>query len=239
MLRSKANNDVLFEHRFWIQILGDHLRFFKLTLSRKEKDILYQVRNLIEKGDALQNDADVNKVVLADVLDFVEQVKELKKMILALLLKSEIEINLPPTFINHMLNELEEYERILNANEYSGKIQANIWDAHYLWLSDAAGHAASLLQTIDPIEKLKMKEILKSHKIFDKLFHKSIECIGYTRSELTNFAALDRLTEEAVEEMMVFVNILTNLKEERIDASILGILNPLMVDHMIREECYY
>jgi hypothetical protein len=32
--------EALFEHRFWLQILGDHARFILNALSPKEKKIL-------------------------------------------------------------------------------------------------------------------------------------------------------------------------------------------------------
>ena len=39
--------------------------------------------------------------------------------------------------------------------------------------------------------------------------------------------------------MKLFVKILKEIKEMRLSKTMIGALNPLILDHMIREECYY
>ena len=45
--------NALFEHRFWLQILGDHSRFILLSLSTKEKREIEQANYYIQVFDQL------------------------------------------------------------------------------------------------------------------------------------------------------------------------------------------
>ena len=74
-----------------------------------------------------------------------KEVAELKKFKLSLLEKSlfkKIKFHLSPTFMNHMVNELEEYQRILSffKKEETPPINHELHH-HLLWLQDASGHA--------------------------------------------------------------------------------------------------
>ena len=110
---------------------------------------------------------------------------------------------------------------------------------HMLWLADAVGHAASILAGLDFIEKDLIKTSNSFELQFEDLDAKSRMMNGYQRTGLNNFAALERLNEQAWTVMNDFMNFLENIRDQRMDAKILGSLMPLMADHMFREECYY
>jgi len=169
----------------------------------------------------------------------VNEVEMLKRNILARLLVGKIDINLPPTFLNHMLNELEEYKRILSSFQTTGSFKNHILNSHYLWSVDAAGHAISIIQTLDPVEKNMMKELMKIEKSFQGCFLKTIESIGYFRSGLDNYPSINKLNKDVIDKLTIFIGMLTTIRDERLSSELLGSLNPLMADHMIREECYY
>ena len=223
-----------FEHRFWLQILGDHLRFIKMTLAVKEVQLLQETERLIPILDFLLEQVRKNQNPLAEINQAVAAVKNLKATILQRQLVGTVDINLPPTVINHTLNELEEYERIL----LSGNAPNHILNSHYLWSSDAAGHAIAIIQTLDPTEKKLMKKLKKINKTFDGLFDKVIEYEGYFRSGLSDFPAISKLNDEVIAELTLFAELLTTIREERFNVKLLGSLNPLMADHMLREEAY-
>jgi len=232
--------DLNFENRFWLQILGDHLRFLELTLASKEKGLLDSTKALKEKADLLLAQARKKKNDTEANLSFALAVKNLKSLILERTLLGQVDICLPSTFINHMLNELEEYERILREVLETGDFRENhILDVHYLWDSDAAGHAISIVQNLDPTEKKPAKKFMKEHKCFEGFFNKALEYGKYSkRTELSNFPAIEKLNEEVTEELLIFINMLETLREERLDSKVLGTLNPLMADHMYRESVY-
>lgn len=231
---------IIFEHKFWLQILGDHLRFIKMTLVTKEVQLLQETERLIPVLDSLLEQARRNQNPLAQINQAVAEVKNLKLTILQRHLVGAVDINLPPTFISHMLNELEDYQRILGEFQATGKVVPDhIINTHFLWSVDAAGHAISIVQSLDPTEKKMMKKLKKVNKTFDALFSKVIEYEGYFRTGLTDFPAVHALNDEVMTELAVFMRILETIREERFSVKLLGTLNPLMADHMLREECRY
>ena len=112
-------NDALFEHRFWLQILGDHGRFIFNTLSPKEMQDIQAAQHYIQSFDHLlhlarnvQSEADMtmlNQQAYTLTLEF----RNLNYICFKELILGKITMALTPTFINHMVNELEEYLRIL------------------------------------------------------------------------------------------------------------------------------
>ncbi|CAM3570707.1 DUF2935 domain-containing protein [Paenibacillus lactis] len=50
-------SDPLYEHRFWLQILGDHCRFIFTALSPKEKTDVAIAERLRDNFDALLGEA--------------------------------------------------------------------------------------------------------------------------------------------------------------------------------------
>ena len=228
--------DINFEHRFWLQILGDHLRFIENSLAAKEVELLERAKSLKVHLDELLISARQNKNIRTEpILSAVNDVKNLKQTILARQISGKIEISLPPTFLNHMLNELNSFEKILTEPDFI----PHVLESHYLWSSDAAGHAIALIQSLDPVEKALMKELKKIKKSFSAVFNKTIEFTGYFRSGVTDFPAIDKLNQEAIVELQIFMNMLETIREERLDLTLLGRLNPLIADHMLRESVYY
>jgi hypothetical protein len=236
---------ILFEHRFWLQVLGDHGRFILNALSPKETEKIEISNNFIAVFDRLLDRSRQNirgKELDELTEEALNQGKRLRIFKLELIkehLVGKIEINLPPTFINHMVNELDEYLNILNcfiSNKYP---QAHAVHHHLLWLLDGVGHANAIHCNLDDVEQDLKKKSKEFSKHFDDLHMKSMEFAGYMRTKLTKFPALSRLNKQAELEMLMFMNFLKELQEMRMDKEALGTIAPLMLDHMFREECYY
>ncbi|WP_219838817.1 DUF2935 domain-containing protein [Paenibacillus sp. R14(2021)] len=236
----------LFEHRFWLQILGDHGRFIVNSLSPIENQDIQHASYFIQAFDNLLEQArrggsetevsTINNKALALTIEF----RAFKLDLLRRMLLGTVIISLTPSFINHMLNELEEYLRILN-DLVAGK-PVPVFDAlHYdfLWLPDAAGHAAAIASDLDAVEKALIKRSQKFEKHFNQLYLKSIEMAGFMRTNLKEFPAFGRLHKEVGIEMKCFMGFLNELEELEITAEVLDRISPLMPDHMFREECYY
>lgn len=105
----------LFEHRFWLQILGDHSRFILNALSPKETASVRQAEqfislfdNLLEKVRRPISDEELHKLN-GEAYNAAMEIRKFKLSILTRHIEGKIDISLPPTFINHMLNELDEY----------------------------------------------------------------------------------------------------------------------------------
>ena len=236
---------VLFEHRFWLQILGDHSRFILNTLSPKEiKEVQVAEEfkkifdNLLSKARTPLVDTEI--IVLTKEANI--QAKAIRNFKLALIkkhLEEEIVIGLSPTFLNHMVNEVEEYIRV-NSSLLSNKIPIeHPLHYHLIWLLDGVGHAETIACSLDTVEDRLIKISKKYSKIFKDFYEKAVEMTGYTRTGLSRFSALDRFNSQVDSNMNSFKTFLNELEKMELSNKTLGTLTPLMPDHMAREECYY
>lgn len=242
----RIRKEVIFEHRFWLQILGDHSRFILNALSPKEKDAILEAEHFINMFDQLLtisrnerlSDSDVHELTLK-AYRHAQEIREFKLHLLKRHLAGEIKIELVPTFINHMLNELEEYLCILNFIMTKSIPRANPVHHHLLWLLDGAGHATAIDVSLDDTEKM-FKERSRNYTArFEALYLKAVEMAGFLRTKQSNLPALNRFNREAEEQMLSFVGFMESLEGLRLDNELLGKISPLILDHMLREECYY
>ncbi|MFS0554505.1 DUF2935 domain-containing protein [Brevibacillus sp. 179-C9.3 HS] len=245
-MNNHYRESALFEHRFWLQILGDHARFLFQSLAPDETQEIEKAEFFIKSFDQLLATARKNLssdeiyVLNEQANVLTQQLREYKLHILERHLIGKISISLPPTFLNHMVNELEEYERILHALLGGSLPPTNHpVDIHLLWLSDAAGHAATITSTLDMVEKDYQLKSERFTKQFEHFYQKAIELAGYLRTNLHNFPALHRFNHQAELEIKLFQVFLHELEEMRMNNELLGVFSPLMADHMSREECYY
>jgi hypothetical protein len=238
-------SQTLFEHRFWLQVLGDHSRFILGALSPEENSNIQKANYFKNLFDNLLNNArmDLSTEELNKLNNLAYnaacQIRSFKLYLIKEHLIGKIKINLPPTFINHMVNEVEEYLFILYCIMNKQPYLLNPVHYHKLWLLDGSGHAASIASSLDMAEQEFIKKSMKFRKSFDKLHQKSLEIKGYMRTGLFKFPALSKLNEDAEEEMNTFKKFLKDLEKLILEKKLLGDLKPLMTDHMYREECYY
>lgn len=236
----------LFEHRFWLQVLGDHARFLFNTLSPAETEEVGVAHCFIRVFDQLLETA-CRDLSHGEILNLNHQacfqaseIRGFKLNILRKQLESDISINLPPTFLNHMVNEVDEYLRILQFLIAEAPPPAcHPLHYHLLWLPDAAGHASTIASMADPVEKPIIARSDAFSQQFEAFYMKATELAGYLRTNLDRFPALARFNQEVDLEIRLFSRFLEEIKELELDASLLGTLAPLMPDHMAREECYY
>lgn len=235
----------LFENRFWLQIMGDHSRFIFFTLAPSEAEYIATAQKFILLFDELL-DKSYKTLTENELSDLIEdayqatfQLREFKLELLSMSINSDLKAQLPPSFYNDMLNELEEFLQILMALQ-SGNIQP-LHPLHYhmLWLSDATGHAASLAAALDFVEKDLIDRSYRFEVQFQDLYLKALIMNGYLRTQLASFPSLSRLNDQAAASITIFTEFLDTLRDQRTDNKILGTLMPLMADHMSREECYY
>jgi hypothetical protein len=231
-----------FEHRFWLQILGDHARFINDSLAESEKEAIGHAKYFIQVFDELlQNVNTINPIELSLAAEKeVLLLKTFKLHLMERLLVGKVKIHLSPTFINHMVNELEEYQRVL---EYlkTGNTPPIFHELHHhlVWLIDAAGHAGAINVNLDAVEKKLKKTSKEFVKTFEQFYLKAVELAGYLRTNLSSFPALKKFNKDVYLEMELFKCFLEEVEEMGLTKEMLGTLQPLMADHMAREECYY
>ena len=232
----------IFEHRFWLQILGDHSRFIHDALApveRQDIEIASQFIGIFDQLLEKVNEENLSQLTAAAESETLK-LRDFKLSLIKKHLLGDIKIHLSPTFINHMVNELEEYVRILSYLK-SKKIPPVLHELHYhlVWLLDAAGHAGAISTNLDQVEKRLKEKSDQYMKHFIDFYLKSVEMAGYLRTNLSTFPALEKMNLEVTLEMKLFRHFLQELEKLELSAKALGTFAPLMADHMLREECYY
>ncbi|WP_077358988.1 DUF2935 domain-containing protein [Virgibacillus halodenitrificans] len=237
--------DATFEHQFWLQVLGDHATFIRDSLYPTEKEDIQIAKDFIVVFEQLLKNT--NSLSNSNAITFTKEaeaaVEELKKFKLSLIrrqLVGKIGIHLSPTFINHMVNELEEYERVIQYLK-QGDSPPIFHELHHhlLWLADAYGHAGAINDELDGVEK-RLKEISKEFtNHFSDFYLKAVELTGYLRANIQSFPALDRFNSDVEIEMNLFRTFLGEIEEMELNNTVLSTFSALMADHMAREECYY
>jgi hypothetical protein len=232
----------LFEHRFWLQVLGDHARFLHESLAPVEKEEIETANYFINTFDRL-----LGRVASTDVVHLsmradeeAKKIRQFKLELIAKMLTGNVKIHLGPTFVNHMVNEVEEYIRVLSYLK-KGEIPPVFHELHHhtVWLLDAAGHAGAIQSNLDQVEKRLKAKSEKYMKHFEDFYLKAVEMTGYLRTNLSSFPALQKLNMDVTVEIQLFMKFLDELKELELTEQALGTFAPLMADHMFREECYY
>ncbi|SET24238.1 protein of unknown function [Oceanobacillus limi] len=233
-----------FEHQFWLQVLGDHSRFIRDSLYPTEEEDVAIAKNFVDHFDRLLEESkSLNNNVIAFTKQAEAAVEELKKYKFSIIkrhLNGEIGIHLSPTFINHMVNELEEYLLVISYLK-EGKAPPIFHELHHhlVWLADAAGHAGAINDELDKVEQRLKEKSSTFAKHFDNFYLKAVELTGYLRANVTSFPALHRFNDDVEVEIKLFQTFLHEVEEMELSDKVLSTFSALMADHMYREECYY
>ncbi|MGE5560894.1 MAG: DUF2935 domain-containing protein [Chloroflexota bacterium] len=236
----------LFENRFWLQILGDHARFTLNALAPSETQSIQIALQFVGVFDALlaqaRQDLSPEQTVTLSRQAWAQAcaMRSFQLGLPARQLTGPAAINMPPTMFGHMINETDEYLRILGflvAEQLPPVL--NSLHYHLLWLDDQRSHAAAIACGLDPAERLTSDEVDEYLRAFSCLYLKSEDLTGLTRTGLTQFAAISLLNCQAYDKTMDFTRLLNDITVKRADKRLLGTIPPLMPDHMSREQCYY
>ncbi|TYR81415.1 DUF2935 domain-containing protein [Priestia megaterium] len=234
----------VFEHTFWLQVLKDHSQFILDALAEKEKEEIQSAKTFVETFTILLERIKRSQTNLEDLtIQAKTQAIALREFKLSLLekhLTTDLTIHLTPTFLNHMVNELDEYLLILSYLEQK-QIPPIFHELHHhlLWTLDAAGHAGAISDSLDAVEK-KLKAKSKEFSVhFEQFYLKAVEMTGYLRTNLDSFPALKKMNKDVKLEIELFQLFLHEIEELEISNQMLSTFSALMADHMMREECYY
>ncbi|WNS73810.1 DUF2935 domain-containing protein [Bacillus sp. DTU_2020_1000418_1_SI_GHA_SEK_038] len=231
-----------FEHGFWLQVLGDHARFILDSLAPSEKEFIQEANYFIGVFDQLLGRVEAENLLELSLRadEEAKKIRQFKLTILERHLVGKVKIHLGPTFMNHMVNEVDEYLLILKylKNEEAPPIFHELHH-HLLWLLDAAGHAGAISDNMELPEKRIKKLSDTFTKDFEAFYLKAVELTGFLRTNLSSFPALQKFNKDVSLEMKLFMNFLDEIEELRLSKEALGTFSALMADHMFREECYY
>ncbi|SFB30364.1 protein of unknown function [Lentibacillus halodurans] len=234
-----------FEHQFWLQVLGDHARFIRDSLYPSEEHDIQIAKQYVITFDQLLEQSrsltDNNAITFTKHAETVtDQFRDFKLSIIERHLTGNIHIHLTPSFLNHMVNELEEYQLVMGYLK-QGEAPPIFHELHHhmLWLLDASGHAGAINDEMDRVEKRLKQKSKGFTKHFENFYLKAVELTGYLRANIQTFPALERFNNDVEVEMTLFRTFLQELEEMELSDTALSSFSALMADHMAREECYY
>lgn len=234
-----------FEHSFWLQVLGDHARFIRDSLYPSETARINKAKDFVSTFDQylqMVRDGNVNDYVQfsSETKKAAENLRQFKLDLLEAKLEGNVGFHLSPTFINHMVNEIDEYLLVLDYLS-RGEVPPVFHELHHheLWIQDAYGHAGAINDELDGVEKRLKKRSKEFAKHFEQFYLKAVELTGYLRTNLSEFPALHRFNDDVKMEMRLFKAFLRELEEMELSEKVLSTFSALMADHMAREECYY
>src|SRR5579875_1657826 len=152
VIKTNFTDVALYEHRFWLQILGEHARFIRDSLGPTEQQEIKRAEKFILRFDGLLAQArqpltqDAVHELTEHAYRYASKIREFKLALLrAHLVENSITLFLTPSFLNHMVSEVEEYLRLLTYLR-DGRIPPPMHSMHHhmIWLHDAVFHAAAL-----------------------------------------------------------------------------------------------
>lgn len=244
------NWNIYSEYTFWLRVVRDHMMMINQKTSLIEDQIINTSQylqneaerlrriafNNVQSNTSVQNFQNFNQ----EVINLITQVKILKQEILDRHLTGQIKISLPSSLISHMLNELLQFQFIATSIASTGKIPPVIIGNHHeLWQSDIVGHLDVIKCNLDGVEKILRKKVKHQQKIFEKIHNKILEFINYIKHGVIQFPAIQKLTDSSIVETLIYLNLVHEIYEMRLDKTALGILDPAFLLHMIFEEIYY
>jgi hypothetical protein len=239
------NTSVNYEDPFWLQILGDHMRFILIALPARETEHAQQAEHYITLFDTLfaQSKEYLPEIAQERFLDTTyNSVQQARMFVLSLLrrqLMGDYVINIAPGFLNQMANETEEYLRILDHAIKGTDSLMHPIHYHLLWLLNCSLSADNINACLDPVERDLLRGCHRFMHKFDNLYLKSIELMGFLRSGLPEFPSLNRLNSDVVDELAAFAAFMLELEDKVVSKEILGTLCRLQVNHIYRKSCYY
>lgn len=227
------------ENQFWLRIFRDHSQFMLETLVPRETVLISQTERFYQVFNHLLQQADED--IREEAAQAVMQFRSFQLNLIDMQLAGQIPVNLPPGALNEMVDEADEYLRILNVLPMPAPMNdaAYLLHQHLLWLPNNAAHAALVRSQLDPSEAELIKLYDHYHKLFRKLEDKVMELKGLMRDNPRMVPSLNYTTQESANLTQEFLNSQENYREQRTTAQVLAISPPLLADHFIREAMYY
>ena len=185
--------------------------------------------------------ANAGRDVSQEAAQTVMQFRCFQLSIIDLQLAGKVPINLPPGALNEMLDEADEYLRILGVLPTPGPMNeaAYLIHQHLMWLPNNAAHAALVRSQLDPGEHKLFVLNNRYCKLFHKMADKVMELKGLMRDNPRMVPSLIYTTEESAMLTQEFLCSQQNYRELRTTAQVLAISPPLLADHFEREALYY
>jgi Domain of unknown function (DUF2935) len=246
-LRIAFATEARFELEFWLTVFRDHTFFIQTSLAPDEKVLIHTAKQFHQEALATIEHLDQHntegewRAFAHEMIRYATRLISFKQTLLDNMLACQITIHLPPSLVDHMIREAEEFlgtiTRLLQGTPLTGAALA-IHESE-LWLPDGSGHAALIRSNVDPQEEDVFDSAHHWKTEFDKLTLSLQELKTKLRSGVRWVPTLERLMELTTTQFVLFRQYLEHLQEMLAECRILGDLKPLFMDHMAREATYF
>ncbi|MCL2285352.1 MAG: DUF2935 domain-containing protein [Firmicutes bacterium] len=230
------NNDLL----FWTYILAEHAMFQANAFSYKEEKYIAEAEKFHNTFSIYNQAISANRSIDLHALenDTVSFIS-FKKKIIADLLQHSVLINFSPSFINHMVNEADEFLSILRFGTCPAKTE-NPTLYIKTWLADASGHASTLSAFLDLVETPTIRRAQSFENIFDNLGKKASEMSMIGENTQVNLN-VELLKEEVTETLNDFIQfcITTGQLLDKKQIMAAGALSSEITNHFVNEHHYF
>ncbi|WP_325176790.1 DUF2935 domain-containing protein [Paenibacillus alkalitolerans] len=239
------------EHRFWVEILGDHARFVRDALSPEEagwvaaaQAYIGDFRRLRESLSGLPPSAPASSAAMirfavesqgtaASYYRFEGGLQHLR-------IFNRVNLDLTPSFLNGTLNENQEYLRLLSFYVQGlNPAPLPLSELLDLWLGDQLGHALLLSRILDPVEiplieraEAVIRE-LQSHLVKNQAIK------GYLRFTPPNFPLQMNFGGQVARSVAVFYNLVLEVISLYKESEVLNKTTLRFLEHHIPETCYF
>ena len=241
-------NDLL----FWTDILSDHAMFQVNALSYKEAKFIAEAERFHyffkNSNESIRHGQNIDMHVLeSNTSNFIN----FKKKIIVSLLNHSILINFSPSFINHMINEANEFLGLFHPLPQSENVESSFGASlesplkppslyTKIWLADASGHASTMASFLDLSETFLIQQAEYFKFTFDNLVKKASE-INMTGENLKTDINTDLLKEETIGTLEEFIKFCEKTGELLDKKTIMGIgtFSSAVTNHFIKEHRYF
>jgi Protein of unknown function (DUF2935). len=242
---SEDQKNQIFEHRFWLRIMMDHLYIILNALNYREEEERIRAQSLIRVYNELLariwdplSDSQL-KQLTQDAYKVTQEIRIYKLHILGRQLQGSISIAITSDLISRLTSEAECYLEILNTFLQDKKYVIEPIQLHLLWLYDAAGHAVDIANGFNFANAQVKSKTLSYQTDFMLLYIRATEMKGFFRTGMVDFPAFEQFNEDVNARLTEFTEFFVDLNFKIIKSKVPTTVTPTMLDHMYREECYY
>ncbi len=217
--------EALFELRFWLQVMGDHLRIIQRSMAPEEVARIQRAASLTRRFDDLlegvrqqpMSDQELG-AALEESRRAGEELRGFQLEILGETLVGKVATDMSPGFYSHATDELDEFMRLLSYYA-QGKAPPAVHPLHQdlLWLWDASVHADIDRARLDPLEEKLSERLGHFAKELAAFYLNAIDLDKFLRAGVFEFPALARFHREVEPEMLAFRELLRELRDLEIE----------------------
>lgn len=240
-----ASKSEIFENRFWLRIMDDHLFIILDALNYREKEEIAAAQNLMKTYNALLElswedmDADQLMQLNRQAYTATQDIREYKLHILKRQLTGSIAIGITSGLMSRLINEAEYYLQILSFYLQKKEFVIKLIPLHLLWLIDAAGHAEIISNGLN-YSNTDLIRLTRSYQAsFVDLFVRAVEMKGFFRIDVDDFPSFEQFNQDVNKRLTDFTEFFVELNSKIMDDRVPSTVSLLTLDHMYREECYY